>query len=211
MAFDIGADLEQIEKWIRQIQIEWEKFFGGIEKKQPSELRAKLEAVIRRYGGIEIRNNVERFRYQTLCARYNTLNELWSKRVRAIEEGRPVGLHLTRALVESLPVAPPPDLAPELKPVAPPPSRAAAAAAASLKEYRIQNPTGDALMVKALYRQFVDERKKAGETAALNYDNFEKLIGQQATRILTEKGAQAVDFRIETKDGKVSLKAKPVK
>ena len=50
-----------------------------------------------------------------------------------------------------------------------------------------------------------------GETAAVSYDNFEKLISQQATKILTEKGAAAVDFRIEAKDGKVSLKAKPVK
>ena len=31
------------------------------------------------------------------------------------------------------------------------------------------------------------------------------------SRILTEKGGQAVDFRLETKDGKVSLKAKVVK
>ena len=50
-----------------------------------------------------------------------------------------------------------------------------------------------------------------GETAAVSYDNFEKLIANQASRILTEKGAAAVDFRIENKDGKVSLKAKPVK
>jgi hypothetical protein len=57
----------------------------------------------------------------------------------------------------------------------------------------------------------VDERKKVGETAAVSYDNFEKLIANQATRILTEKGAAAVDFRIESKDGKVSLKAKPVR
>ena len=34
---------------------------------------------------------------------------------------------------------------------------------------------------------------------------------QQASRILNEKGAKAVDFRLETKDGKVSLKARPVK
>ena len=32
-----------------------------------------LEALIRRYANAEIRNNTERFRYQTLTARYNTL------------------------------------------------------------------------------------------------------------------------------------------
>ena len=45
----------------------------------------------------------------------------------------------------------------------------------------------------------------------MKFESFQKLITQQATRILSEKGAQAVDFRLETKDGKVSLKAKPVR
>jgi hypothetical protein len=207
---DVQEDLERLEKMFRQLHIDWEKFFGGVEKKPPVDLRMKVEVIIRRYAGIEIRNNVERFRYQALTARYNTFNELWNKRLRAIEEGRVAGLHVTRAMAQHVGVPPPEPIAPAI------PAPAAAKAArpgppSSLKEYRIQNPDGDALMVKALYRQFLDERKKIGESAAVNYDSFEKLIGQQANRILTEKGAQAVDFRIESKDGKVSLKAKPVK
>jgi hypothetical protein len=51
----------------------------------------------------------------------------------------------------------------------------------------------------------------AGETAAVKFESFQKIIATQAGRILKEKGAAAVDFRLETKDGKVSLKAKPVK
>ena len=51
----------------------------------------------------------------------------------------------------------------------------------------------------------------SGETGVVKFENFQKLITQQTTRILTEKGAQAVDFRLETKDGKVSLKAKAVR
>ena len=201
----INEDLEFLEKAIRQLQIEWEKFFGGVEKKPPTDLKLKVEQTIRRYAGTEMRNNTERFRYQTLTARYNTFNELWGKRLRALEEGRPVGFHGSRA-----PAPPPPPPPPETRPAA----AAAAARAArppSGGEYRIENPAGDATQVRALYRQFVDERKKVGETAAVSYTNFEKLISQQATKILTEKGAAAVDFRIENKDGKVSLKAKPVK
>jgi hypothetical protein len=196
-------DLEWLQKTIRQLQIEWDKFFGGVEKKPPTDLRNKVEAMIRKYAGVEMRNNQERFRYQSLTARYSTFNELWNKRLRALEEGRVMGMHGARAAMPPPAPAPPPP---------PPESPAArAAAAAGSKEYRIQNPSGDAVLVKALYRQFVDERKKTGEMAAVSYDNFEKLISQQATKILTEKGAQAVDFRIESKDGKVSLKAKPVK
>jgi len=210
---EIQDDLDLIERLTRQLQIEWEKFFSGVEKKAPAELRTKVETLIRRYAGTEIRNNLERFRYQTLASRYNTFNEMWNKKLRAMEEGRLPGIHVTRAMVDSFSA----DIraavhsAPAPLPKAPEPTARAAAPAPGAKEYRIQNPGGDAGMIKALYRQFVDERKKVGETAAVNYDNFEKLIGQQASRILSEKGAAAVDFRIESKDGKVALKAKPVK
>ena len=65
--------------------------------------------------------------------------------------------------------------------------------------------------MRGLYERFVEARQQAGETAAVRFESFEKLIAQQTRRILSEKGGQAVDFRLETKDGKVSLKAKAVK
>jgi hypothetical protein len=65
--------------------------------------------------------------------------------------------------------------------------------------------------VRELFARFVEARIAAGENASVKFESFEKLIATQAGRILTEKSASAVDFRLETKDGKVSLKAKPVK
>src|SRR4051812_23771400 len=112
---ELQDDLARFEKMLRQLQIEWEKFFGGVEKKPPIDLRAKVEQIVKRYGGIEIRNNQDRFRYQTLTARYNTFNELWNKRLRAIEEGRVVGLHVTKAMRAHVPAAalpPDPETAP---------------------------------------------------------------------------------------------------
>ncbi len=207
MAFE--DDLATIEKGIRQLQIEWEKFFGGLERKPPLDLKARLERLIRSYSGQEIRNATERFRYQTLTARYNTFNELWSKRLRAKEEGRPLGLHGRSERLHEQYVAetaPPPgdDALPELDlPPPPAPPRSG--------EIRVESPELDREAVRALYDRFLDARKQAGESGAVKFDSFQKLIGQQTVRILTEKGAQAVDFRLETKDGKVSLKAKAVK
>ncbi|HVR70306.1 MAG TPA: MXAN_5187 C-terminal domain-containing protein [Vicinamibacteria bacterium] len=192
----IPEDLDQLETSIRQLQIEWEKFFAGIERKPPTELKGRVEAVVRRYSNAEIRNNGDRFRFQSLASRYSTFAELWAKRLRAIEEGRPALLHGTR-------VPPPPP---------PPPAPAAAAAArAAANEYRVQHPDQDAAAVRDLYQQFVEARRGTGETGAVKFESFQKLITQQTSRILTEKGARAVDFRLETKDGKVSLKARPVK
>jgi hypothetical protein len=42
-------------------------------------------------------------------------------------------------------------------------------------------------------------------------ESFQSLLAKQTSRILSEKGASAVEFRVETKDGKVSLKAKIVR
>jgi hypothetical protein len=65
--------------------------------------------------------------------------------------------------------------------------------------------------VRTLFDRFLEARKQAGESGAVKFESFQKIIAQQSARILNEKGASAVDFRLETKDGKVSLKAKPVR
>jgi hypothetical protein len=194
----LGEDLEWLAKGIRQLQIEWEKFFSGVEKKPPNEAKDRLEGVIRRYAYTEIRNNAERFRYQSLVARYNTFSELWNKRLRAREEGRVAGLHVPRTLASLAPPAPAPPA---------PPARTASPTG----EVRIQQPDRDAEALRTLFDQFLAKRKETGETGTVKFEAFQKLVSQQATRILAAKGAKAVDFRLETKDGKVSLKAKVVK
>ncbi len=195
----LGEDLEWLERSLRQLQIEWEKFFGGVEKKPPNELKDRLEAVIRRYAYTEVRNNTERFRYQGLVSRYNTFNELWNKRLRAREEGRIPGLHVPRplaALVGDTSVPPPPPEEPRPRPRG---------------EVRVQEPERDVEAMKALFDQFLAKRKETGEMGTVKFEAFKKVVSQQAARILSEKGATAVDFRLETKDGKVSLKAKVVR
>lgn len=194
-------DLGEIETTIRRLGVEWDKFFGGIEKKPPNDLKAKVEALIRRHANIEIKNNTERFRYQNLTAKYNSMSELWSKRLRAKEEGKAFGMHGLKADV--LPPPPPPAPAPAARP--------RVARASDGNEVRVSSADGDATAVRTLYDKFLAARVAAGEAAPVKFDSFQKLISQQASRILTEKGGQAVDFRLETKDGKVSLKAKVVK
>jgi len=196
----LSEDLDALERAIRQIQIEWDKFFGGIEKKPPNDMKMRLEALIRRHANAEIRNNTERFRYQTLTARYATLNELWSKKLRLREEGKAFGVHGLKA--EALPPPPPP------APAAP---KHAGAHGGPAEQFRVQNPERDAQTVRALYESFLQARKGNGETAPVKYESFQKLIGQQASRILSDKGGQAVEFRLEKKEGKVTLKAKVVK
>lgn len=195
----LNEDLDFLEKGIRQLQIEWEKFFSGIERKPPVDLRTKLEVVVRRHSNAEFRNNIDRFRFQNLASRYQTFSELWAKRLRAMEEGRPMGLHGKAAAMAIPP------------PLPPPLPRSAPAARAGTNEVRVRDAGADTEAVRTLFDKFLEARKQAGEGGAVKFESFQKIIAQQSTRILNEKGASAVDFRLETKDGKVSLKAKAVK
>jgi len=196
----ITEDLDALERSVRQLQIEWEKFFAGAERKPPMDLKGRVEALIRQWAYTEIRNNGDRFRYQALSSRYSTFNELWMKRMRAMEEGRALGVHGARA--QMLPPPPPPEAQ----------SRGArAAAGAAPGEFRISRPEEDREAVRALFDQYMEQRKRTGEGGPVKFESFEKIIAQQASRILGEKGGQAVDFRLETKDGKVTLKARTVK
>jgi hypothetical protein len=194
----VADDVELLAQNMRQLQIEWEKFFGGVERKPPTELKDRVEGLIRRYAYTEIRNNAERFRYQSLVSRYNTFAELWNKRLRAREEGRVPGLHIPRTLTPLVPSAP----------AAPAPP---AAIVNARGEVRVQQPERETEAIHALFDQFLAKRREAGETGAVKFEAFEKVVSQQVSRILTSKGAKAVDFRLEIKDGKVTLKAKVVK
>jgi hypothetical protein len=194
----LSEDLDQLNTSIRQLQTKWEMFFSGIERKPPSELQRKIEGVIRQYAFQEIRNNTERFRYQSLTARYNTFNELWQKRLRAREEGKAFGVHGLKA-----DVLPPP--APEREHVVP------AGGGGTGREFRVASPEGDDAAVRALYDRYVEERERLGEGGAPPYESFRQLIGQQTAKILGDKGAKAVDFRLDSTHGKVSLKARIVK
>jgi hypothetical protein len=192
-------DLAEIEGSIRKLGVEWDKFFAGVEKKPPNELKTKVDGMVRRYAHAEIKNATDRFRYQGLTAKYNTLSELWAKRLRLREEGKVFGMHGLKA--DALPPPGPP----------PPPVPGRAPARADTGEVRVGNPERDSGAVQTLYDRFLAARAQAGEKAPVKFESFQKLISQQASRILSEKGGQAVDFRLETKDGKVSLKAKVVK
>jgi hypothetical protein len=189
----LAEDIDLLNTSIRELQVKWDMFFSGVSDRPPVEAQARVEKLIRQYAFSEIPNNTERFRYQTLTARFNTFNELWQKRLRAREEGKAFGVHGLKA--DAVPPA-----APSGSPGAPRPTR----------EYRVGDLNQDDAAVRALYERFVEERQRTGEGAPA-YDSFRELIGKQTAKILGGKGEGAVQFRLDTKDGRVALKAKVVK
>lgn len=206
----IDADLDLIERSIKQLQVDWDRYFVGLERRPPNDLKARTEALIRRHAGSEIRPNASRFRYQSLSARYASYNELWSKRLRYREEGRdPTVRTRGRQAAAAVGVPEPPPEPPP--PATTAPAAARAAAAPPTPEIRIRDVASEGAAVRQLFERFVAARRATGESTGVRFESFEKLIADQAGRLIGERRAAAVEFRLETKDGKVSLKARPLK
>jgi hypothetical protein len=200
----IEEDLARIEEGTFKLQKEWDRFFSGQERKAPFESKQRLDRLVRKYIGVEIRNNVERFRFQSLTARYNTLSDLWNRRLRAIEEGRhPSSMQLKQVREAEEKLA--------ARDESPSPSAARSGNGSTARsEIRLSTLREDDAGIRDLYEQFKTARASVGE-AEVRFESFRKLISQQRARLLDEKDAVAVDFRIAVQDGKVALKAKPVR
>jgi hypothetical protein len=80
--------IDEMENAINLLKREFEKYFGGGSKKPPTDDQTKLEKAIKKYIGAPGLNYAQRFRYQSLVARFNTYNELWNKQLRMKEEGK---------------------------------------------------------------------------------------------------------------------------
>ncbi len=196
----LSEDLDRLDLSIRQLQVKWDLFFSGAEKKPPTDLQSQVEALVKRWANQEIRNSGERFRYQSLTARLTTFTELWQKRLRAREEGKVFGVHGLRAEQLPPPAATAAAPAPRQVELPPPPPT-----------FRVSDTARDTAAIRALYERFAEERRRTGEGAPPPFDAFRQLITHQTERLRSEKTASAVDFRLETKDGRVSLKARVVR
>src|ERR1700680_2905402 len=88
MAKTTEEDMNQLEKDIRQLKIEYEQYFGGGKKRPPAELEWRIEVTMKRYSdrGAQM-NFAQRFRYSNLAQMYTKYREIFRKRMKQKEEG----------------------------------------------------------------------------------------------------------------------------
>jgi hypothetical protein len=184
---DIQADLNQFASDLKRLEAEYTSFFAGRLRRPPWETRARVETLIKRWDRGRIETSADRFRFQTLQARYAAFAELWDRGQRAREEGRPG------------PFGPPAAKAPEVKKEAP-------------KEHRIlhvtafRDPAHEGEKLQALYESLMEARREVGE-AVLPFHRFAALVTDQVTK-LRDTGSPEVAFRVAMKDGKVNFTAR---
>lgn len=193
-------ELDKLEEDIRRLKNKFDQFFSGIQKMPPITDRRQVEAFIHDLNKQKMRDNTRRFRFNTLLTRYNQFREMWGRRMREREEG-PMDFRRRQAALEA---EPPPSPPPPSRPTAP---RVTSSGADPYVKVAA-GTSGDE--VRRLYDQLSQEHGKLGTRPTMTFDQLNEMITKQSEVVRSRYNVAAVGFRVETVDGKVKLKAKPI-
>lgn len=214
----VDEDLNQIEKDIRTLRIEFEQYFGGGRKRPPNDTQWRVESMIKRYGErvAEI-NLVQRFRYNNLASTYAKYQDIWRKKL-AQREMSSVPQHfgaaakavaLARARKTHLDAM---ANAAELQRLGMSGGGNGAAhrMARGGDGFRVNlsQPGSEIDKVRKLYDVLVEKRLASGETTGgPSLRDFESFV-QKKTDELKSNGAKEVEYTVSMEGGKVKLKAR---
>ena len=190
-------ELDKLDEDIRKLKNRYDQFFNGIAKTPPSFERHQLESFIHELNKQNMRDKGRRFRLSTTLSRYNQYRELWGRKMREREEG-PLDYRRRQAAMSAPahPVAHSP-LVPRVTSPAPDP-------------YVKMTPGANGEQIRELFNKITSAHDEMGKVANLTIEQVAAMVQKQTDLVRAKYNVNTVAFRVETVDGKVKLKAKPL-
>lgn len=177
--------LTRLEDDIRRLKVEFDIFFNGASKRPPYDTKGRVETILKRLGDDRTLTFAQRYRYNSLTARYNSFRDLWRRTMQGREEGRdPVSAARASAKINDAH-----DVTPSL--------------------FVCADAHKDVETVRNLYESLVEAKQRCGEaTEDLSFPKFHRLIASKADAIKDRSGCAKVTFSVSVEGGHVSFKAK---
>lgn len=200
MTFEEQMDF--LDESIRKLKIQYDLYFAGIRRVPPSFERGRLDNMVHEMHRLKIRDTGDRFRFNALIARYNHYRELWSRMGREREEGPREYRRRLKALQDAET-----SLARSHAQAA---ARPVGVTSADGETYVWVTPSSQAESVAELYEHILAAQKGLGK-ALPTRDQVGAMVIKQAESLRERYGVANIGFRVEVVDGKVKLKAKPLR
>ena len=184
----LSAELDGLDEDMSKLQVLYEKYFIGIDRRPPDDERKRLSKRMRELRTTVVRNTGVKFRINTLFAKLISFERLWDRTLREIEEGtykRDVfkAKYRMNRRAEETPEQP-----------RPPVPRA--------------EISGDKL--RRLFDTYLVARQRTGEsTDGLTFEKVAQRIRAQVPQLMERHGAKSVEFKVVIKGGRAVLKAIP--
>lgn len=180
----ISQELDQIEHKMKMLEIAYEQYFSGIEKREPMKDREDLTKRIRQFANRRIMQTDLRFKYQNLATRFHSYNGYWERILKLMDEGK---YHRNASQT--------------MKPVGTKNQTPASSA----------KKTSSGNDVDSVYNDLIAARKNCNIGGkAPDKGQVASMLEKQREKIREKFGDKPVAFKVETRDGKprIVVKAK---
>lgn len=188
-------DVNKLEDQINVLKKDYDLFRAGILKLEPVKSREELGKWLRKHTASEITNSSLRFKYNSLVAKFISLNNYWDRMVRIRDEAKAkLSTRTTAQTPPAAAAAPPP---PEIRPASGP----AGFVFQSLDEKDLE------AQARKVFEDFIAARKKTGEGAGPDFSRFKTTIEKRLQELFSRAPGSEVEFKVAVEEGKVKLKA----
>jgi hypothetical protein len=183
----VEEQLSRLEEDIRRLKIEFDIYFNGASKRPPYDTKGRVDTLIKRVADDRTLTYAQRFRYNSLAARYCTFRDSWRRTMQGREEGRdPVSA--ARATAKT---------------------RQETRSEPKLVSFVCLDAGKEVETVKNLYDSLLEAKRQCGEpTEDFSFPRFHRLIASKAEGLKERLGCNKVKFSIAIEAGHVSFKAR---
>ena len=196
----LAARLDELEQRMFVLKITYEKYFSGLERIEPVRERDDIKRLLRDTGEQPMTNSGQRFRFQTLKARFQSLELYWTRNMVQFERGTHPKMRFradarqraAAAVAEGS--APADALSPEQERV--------------LQE-RAERAEREERAYRVVYDAYMQARGQCGQSTDMGFDAVRDVLKNQVRQIKSQFNCESVKFRVVVEEGKARLKALP--
>jgi hypothetical protein len=177
--------LVRLEEDIRRLRIEFDIFLNGAAKRPPYDTKGRVETLIKRLGDDRTLTYAQRFKYNSLNARYNAFRDLWRRIMQRREEGRDQNQIQRVSLKEEV------------------------GSPIQSGSFVCSDANREVETVRNLYQLLIEAKANCGEsTDDLSFPRFHRLIASKADGLKEKFSCEKVEFSVAVENGRVSFKAR---
>lgn len=177
----VEEDIQSLEIKLGQLKREYDQYFLGTRPREPVMLAGEVRKLIAMLSNQAIRNTALKFRFSSLCSRYQAFNRQWQDTVRQMEQGTYTRHRFRASLHQGAPPSSGPGSAP---------SRGLAA----------DDPD--------LFAAYAKARTECGQGVKnLSQDRLEAALRKQEAQLRKRYGDAEIRFRVVVEDGVAKVKA----
>ena len=180
-------ELRDLDRKVKQLRLDYERYFLGTRPREPVLQRMEADKLITIHSNTAIQNTALRFKFNSICSRYQALKRQWTETLRKIEQGTYERHRFKAELHERT-------------------RKASAQEASADSEPSATGKSGPA--EPDLFSEYRDARLACGQGIQnLNPKKFELLLEKQREALRKRYGDVEFRFRVAVEQGKAKLKA----